>query len=214
MKWAGIIIFFLLGLYSAALLLIDVQLGQDFSRGYFSDIITGTDYTLPYRAFFGINTSITVVMLVGIALLFLVCIGFGQHDGSQGIRVCFQWSQVFFFLYLAGDERLLIHEKMGSLLHTEDSLLIFGLGLMELLLLFSVGRVMRQPWRIKGWLIPAAATFAIMVCIDALLSPGMRGRLALEDLSKTWSILFLLIYAWQYCMDSIVGSLQEDSLGT
>ena len=214
MKWACITVCFLLGLYSIALLVIDIQLGQDFVRGYFSDIITGTDYTLPYRAFFGINTSITVVMLVGIALLFLVCVGLGRYSAFRGPHRSFLWSQVFFFLFLACDERLLIHEKMGSLLHVEDALLIFGLGLAELLLLFLVGRVMQQSWRIKGWLIPAAACFAVMVFIDAFLPSGLPGRLAFEDLSKTWSILFLLIYAWQYCMDSITCSLQEDSHGT
>jgi hypothetical protein len=214
MKWTGITIFTLLGLYSAALLLVDVQLGQDVARGYFSDIVTGTDYSLPCRAFFGINTTLSVVLLSGIALLFLSCIGLGQHTENQGGQVYFEWSQVFFFLFLACDERLLIHERMGSLLKCDDSLLIAGLGLVELFLLFLVGGVLRKPWRVKGWLIPAAACFAVMVCIDGLFPPCMRGRLALEDLSKTWASLFLLIYAWQYCLDSVTCSLYEVSDGS
>lgn len=214
MKWTAISVFLLVGLYSVALLLTDINLGQDFVRGYFSDIVTGTDYALPYKAFFGINTSITVVMLVGIALLFLVCIDIEQQMAPCGLRVFFLWSQVFFFLFLAADERLLIHEKLGSLLHVEDALLIFGLGLIELVLLIFVGRVMKQAWRVKGWLIPAALCFAVMVCIDALLAPDIQGRLAMEDLSKTWSILFLLIHAWHCCKNSISHSLHEASDGT
>jgi len=206
MKRADIIICILLGLYSIALLFVDLHLGQEFARGYFSDIVTGTDYPLPYRAFFGINTSLAVVLLSGIALLFSVCVGVGRSGGNQKRRLWFQWSQILFFIYLAFDERLLIHEKTGSLLGVEDALLIGGLGVVELVLLFWLGDVLQQSWRVKRWLVPAAGCFAAMVCIDALFPSGMCGRLAIEDLSKTWAIAFLLVYAWQYCMASIILS--------
>ena len=209
-----IYIFTLLGLYSVALGLIDVQLGQDAVRGYFSDIITGTDYLLPYRALFGINTTLSVSMLTGTALIFLVCIGLGQRRGRSGRPVLFQWSQVLIFLFLACDERLLIHEKVGALLHIEDALVIAGLGFVELVLLVFVGDVMQQPWKMKGWLILAAIFFALMVGVDGLLPSGMSGRLALEDLSKTWAVLFLLIYAWQYCMESASDSSGKVSDGS
>lgn len=213
MKRIGIIICALLGVYSFALLLVDLQLGQEFARGYFSDIVVGTDYPLPYRAFYGINTSLTVVLLSGIALLFLVCMGAGRNNGKQDRQFWFQWSQIFFFIYLACDDRLLIHEKAGSVLGVEDALLIGALGVLELLFLFLVGDVLRQPWKVKGWLLPAAGCFAIMVCIDGLFPSGMRGRLAVEDLSKMWAIVFLWVYAWTYCMDLIRASSQKESNG-
>lgn len=213
MKRVGILCFALLGLYSVALVFVDIQLGQDVARGYFSDIITGTEHSLPYIAFFGINTTITVAMLTGISLLFLVGIGLAHQAGNPRDRMFFPWSQVLFFLLVACDERLLIHEKMGSLLQMEDAFLILGLGLVELVLLFGVGKVTRQPWNLKGWLLPAAVCFAVMVGVDGLFPDDMCGRLALEDLSKTWAIYFLLIYAWQFCMDSASLSHQRRSDG-
>lgn len=206
MKRIGIIICALLGVYSVALLFIDLYSGQELVRGYFSDIVAGVDHPLPYRAFYGINTSLTVVLLSGIALLFLVCVAAGRNSGSQQGRLWFQWSQILFFIYLAFDERLLIHEKMGSLLGVEDALLIGGLGVVELVLLFWIGDVLRQPWKVKGWLLPAAGCFALMVCIDGFFPTEMRGRLASEDLSKTWAVAFLWAYAWKYCMALITPS--------
>lgn len=204
----------MLGLYSIALFAADVHYGQDAVRGIFSDIITGTDYPLPYRVFFGINTTLSVVMLSGVALLFLVCGSFGRYAAIPNARLWFHWSQVLFFLYLACDERLMIHEKAGSLLHVEDAFLIFGLGGIEILLLLLIGDLESQPWKVKGWLLPAMACFLIMGLVDALVPSRIRGRLALEDLSKVWAILFLLIYAWQYCMTFIASSVREASDGT
>ena len=204
----------LLAVYSASLIWVDVQLGQDHVRGFFSDIVTGSDYPLPYRAFFGINTTLTVVMLMGSSFFFAVCIGCSAQKGTRHRALLFQWSQVVFFLYLACDERLLIHEKMAAVLGMNDSFLILGLGLIELALLFFVGEVIKQPWRLKRWLLPVCAFFGLMVFVDAFLPERMSGRLALEDLSKTWAIVFLLIYAWQYCMDWIVGLSQKECNGT
>lgn len=212
-RWIGIALIVMMALCSVALLMMDVKFGQDYVRGFFSDIIPGTDYRLPYQALFGINTTLTVAMLTGISLLFLFSASLGRHVNIRGSRMGFLWFQVFFFLYLACDERLLIHEKIGSLLSINDAIWILALGVVELLVLFSIGEVIRQPWRIKKWLLAAAASFSIMVCVDALFPADMRGRLALEDLSKTWAIVFLLIYAWQYCMDFILSSFRNLSNG-
>ncbi len=200
MKWPRIILFFLLTVYSAVLMWIDVQWGQDQVRGFFSDITSGAEHPLPYRAFFGINTTLSVVMLSGIALLFAVCAQCSrQRDLGRRIRI-FEYSQILFFLYLAADERLLIHEKLASMVGFEDAFFILGLGLVELVLLFAVGNVARQPWKVSGWLLPAGGFFGLMVFVDACLPEQMVGRLSVEDLSKTWAIFFLLNYAWQYAM--------------
>ena len=213
-KWIGMAFIVMAILCSVGLLMMDVRFGQDYVRGFFSDIVPGTDYLLPYQALFGINTTLTVSMLTGISLLFLFSASMGRHLNMRGSRMGFLWFQAVFFFYLACDERLLIHEKIGSLLSINDAIWILALGVVELLVLFSVGEVVRQSWRIKGWLIAAAASFAIMVCVDAFFPSQMRGRLALEDLSKTWAIVFLLIYAWQYCMDFILSAPGNLSHGT
>lgn len=213
MKWIRIILFSLLVLYSVALIWMDVQLGQNYVRGIFSDIITGTDHPLPYRAFFGLNTTLVVVMLMGAALLFSVSARCSARQGVRGRVLFFQGSQIIFFIYLACDERLLIHEKMASLLGVNDAFLILGLGLVELLLLFSAGEIIKQPWKLKAGVFSAGAFFGLMVLIDALGPECMDGRLALEDLAKTWAVAFLLIYAWEYCLDWIFTSAGRESDG-
>ncbi len=205
MKYTRIILFFLLAIYSIALFWIDVQWGQDQVRGFFSDIITGTDHPLVYRAFFGINTTLVVLMLTGSALLFFVCIGCSPQQSIKRKTLLFQSSQVLFFLYLACDERLLIHEKLASIFGFEDSFFILGLGLVELALLIFMGEVMKQSWKIKGWLFSVCLFFGLMVLVDMFLPERMSGRLALEDLSKIWAVAFLFTYAWQYGMDWIAG---------
>ena len=84
---------------------------------------------------------------------------------------------------------------------------------MELGLLFIVGKVSQQPWAVKGWLLPVGVFFGLMVFVDAFLPDKMVGRLALEDLSKTWAGLFLLAYAWHYTINSIPYSEPKESDG-
>jgi len=189
--------------YSIALVSVEYLYGQECVRGYFSDISTGKDFPLPYRPLFGINTTITVSMLIGIVLLFLVALVTTESAGRPQRRPGFAWSQVFFFLYIACDERLLIHEKMGVFLQIQDALILAGLGGLELILLFWLGRLLQQPWRLKAWLLLAAVCHGMMVIVDGCFPPMMMVRLAIEDLLKTWAIVFLLVYAWRYCMDEI-----------
>jgi hypothetical protein len=196
-------------LYSVALLWIDFAVSQDQVRGYLSDIVDGHDYPLPYFALFGINTTITVVLLTGISLLFAVCLGTRPPTSGDARLRFFLWSQFLFFLYLACDERLLIHEKAGKLLGVNDALLLGGLGLVELVLLFAAGDVMKQARSLKQRLAWACVFFAAMVLIDGLLPSLMPGRLAMEDLAKTWAIVFLFLYAWRFCMEWISARRQE-----
>lgn len=207
-KWFAAV--FALGLvcYSAVLLWIGVAYGQAYSRGYFSDIITGTDYSLPVEAFFGINTTLNVVVLVGAAVLFAV--GAGFTSALPGRRLLFHWSQVLLLLFAAADERLLFHERAGSVLPFDDSVLIFALGLVQLFLLFWAGGVLSQPRRVSAWLLPAALFFGFMVLIDAFGPEEMNGRLALEDLSKTWATACLFVYAWAYNRYVVTAGEHED----
>ena len=146
-RWTGVAIIVMLGLCSVALLMMDVRLGQESVRGIFPDIVPGTDYLLSYQALFGINTTLTVCMLTGFSLLFLFCAGLVQQMSIRGSRMGFLWFQALFVLYLACDERLLNHEKIGSLLSINDAIWILALGVMELLVLFLIGDMVRQPWR-------------------------------------------------------------------
>ena len=65
MRWVGVAIIVIMGLCSVALLMMDLRCGQDYVRGFFTDILPGADYPLPYQALFGINTTLAVCMLWG-----------------------------------------------------------------------------------------------------------------------------------------------------
>ena len=45
-----------------------------------------------------------------------------------------------------------------------------------------------------------------MVFVDAFINSDMLGRLAVEDLSKLWAVVFLFVYAWSYTMERLPGS--------
>ena len=200
MKILRIVLFTLLVLYSLTLLGIDISLSEFHVRGYFSDIVDGVNYPLPYFALFGINTTLTVVLLIGISILFSVSIVCINKFGNDRKSLIFAWSQVIFFFYLACDERLMIHEKIDMIFGVNDSILLLLLGALELFFLFVFGNLLRQERTLKICLFKACVLFALMVFVDAFMKGQIPGRLSLEDLSKTWAIVFLYIYAWRYCM--------------
>jgi len=205
-------IFFFLGLlvYSTCLLLLDFQQGQSAVRGYFSDIVTDTDYPVYYQTLFGINTSISVVLLGGCALLYLVCIGVRPSKKTGWKSTIFLWSQVTFFLYIAADERLRIHEWLGGFLGIEDAFILFGLAGLETLVLVYFGGVLSQSWRTKIHLLIASLFFGLMVFVDAFIHSDMLCRLAVEDLTKLWAVVFLFAYAWCFTMERLSVSESED----
>ncbi len=199
-----ILLFAALSVYSVGMIAIDVFKGRDVARGFFSDIVAGQDYPLPAKALYGLNTSLCVTLLAGTALLYAVSVA--APSGKRTPRdLCFQVAQVFFFVYLAADDRLRIHELVGYTIGIEDAFLLLGLGVLEVAMLFFLGRVHHWPWRVKGWLVAAGGLFFVMVVIDAFFPKEMKGRLALEDLAKLWAIVFLFLHAWNYCLARIAG---------
>ena len=46
----------------------------------------------------------------------------------------------------------------------------------------------------------------LMVFVDAFIHSDMLGRLAVEDLSKLWAVVFLFVYAWCYAMERLSSS--------
>jgi hypothetical protein len=206
MKYVGILFFIGLIVYSACLLSLDFQQGQPAVRGYFSDIVTDTDYPVYPKALFGINTSISVSLLGGCALLYLVCIGVRLPKKADWKSTVFLWSQVAFFLYMAADERLRIHEWLGACFGVEDAFILLGMGGLEVFLLVYFGDVLRQSWRTKIHLLITSLFFGLMVFVDAFIHSDMFGRLAVEDLSKLWAVVFLFVYAWCCTMERLSGS--------
>ena len=120
--------FLLLGIYSVILFSLELKNGTEYVRGYFSDIKAGADYPLPFTMLYGVNTSLSVVVLLSVALLFLVCIGARHGVQKHPKQNVFEWFQVVFFIYLAFDERFMVHEKLGSKVPFDDVFFIASLG--------------------------------------------------------------------------------------
>ena len=210
MKYVKILFFVGLLVYSACLLSLDLQHGQYAVRGYFSDIVTATNFPVFCDTLFGINTSISVLLLGGCALLYLVCIGSPSSKPTGWKSTLFLWSQVVFFLYVAADERLRIHEWLGGFFEVEDAFILLALGVLETFFIVYFGDVMRQSWQTKIYLLIACLFFGLMVFVDAFIHSDMLGRLAVEDLSKLWAVVFLFVYAWCCAMERLSSSGAEN----
>jgi len=213
MKYLSILFFLGLLIYSACLLSLDFIQGQSAVRGYFSDIVTDADYPVLYKTLFGINTSISVCLLIGCALLYLVCTAVRSPQMTDWKLPVFLWSQVVFFLYVAADERLRIHEWLGGSLGIEDAFILLLMGALETFSLVYLGGVLRQSRRKKIHLLATVLFFGLMVVVDAFVQPNWPGRLAVEDLLKLWAVVFLFAYAWCYTIDRLSVAGRESIEG-
>lgn len=203
MKCIYFVFFIGLLIYSICLLSLDFMFGQAAVRGYFSDIVTDAHYPVLYSSLFGINTSISVCLLCGCSLLYLICIAVPTSRMTDWKLSFFLWSQVVFFLYVAADERLRIHEWLGGSLGVEDAFILLAMGALETVALLYFGGVLGQSRQKKIHLFLTVLFFALMVVVDAFIQPNWPGRLAVEDLLKLWAVVFLFSYAWCYTIDRV-----------
>lgn len=192
------LIFFslLLIIYSVTLLVIEWNSSQTYVRQFVTDI--GQDQIL----FYAINTSFSTFLLWATALIFAICL-LCIDKIQQRQAYWFYWSQILMFTYLGFDERFLFHERLGLWLGRNDAYLLLGIGLIELALLFGLGKLHRQPLRVRYWVIGAAILFALMLIIDAKFPSQMVLRLTLEELTKLWAECCLILFAWEILMGHI-----------
>lgn len=185
----------LLAAYSGALIIIELRTSQDYVRQFFDDI-TGP---VP---FFAVNTTLSVFLLWGTALLFAVAAAVARQQPHRTAAYWFSLSQVLVFVYLGCDDRFKIHELLGRVFDVGDHYILLAVAAAEVLLLVTVARTLLSPaaWR---RLIEAACLFAVMIVIDAKAPHDMVLRLSIEDLTKVWSCLAFLLYAWETVRNEI-----------
>jgi hypothetical protein len=181
--------FFVL-IYSVTLLIIEWNTSQTYVRQFVTDI--GQHQIL----FYAINTTFSTFLLWATALIFAVCLLCIDHTEQRQVY-WFYWSQILMFTYLGFDERFLFHEKIGLWLGRNDAYLLLGIGIIELVLLFGLGKLHQQPSRARYWLISAAILFALMVIIDAKFPSQMVLRLSFEELTKLWAECCLILFSWE-----------------
>lgn len=174
-------------LYSAALLLVERSGGQEAARWYFTDLDAG-------GAFYGINTSICTGLLLGSALVFFLTRRVSDVAAGGARARAFYSSQVLIFLYLALDERLMLHERLGLWFGVGDAWILLA-GTLELAALWCWGELPQRGRAAIAWLLGAGAFFGVMMLVDGALPSGLHFRLSVEDLSKTWSAACLFGFA-------------------
>ena len=197
--------FLLAGVYSLAMLSIELFTSQAQVRHYFTDI-TGP------VLFYAVNTTLSVFLLAGAALLFAVAAHLpgSRPDANRRAR-CFDLSQLALFAGLALDDRFLVHEALGSRLGIEDALLLGAAGLAELSLLFHFRDVLPRG-RAMRFLTAGGACTCCMLVIDAAAPLEAPLRLSFEDLFKAWGALLLFSFAWEVLRARFAASL--DAGGT
>ncbi len=125
-------------LYSITIMLLEFQFGQDYVRLYLTDIIG------PVR-FYAINTTASVSLEWGSALLFFITLLLIDDRKKRQNEYYFYSSQVILFIYLGIDDRFRIHEYIGSKLHFQDAYYLFGIGVIELFVLYFLADLPRRP---------------------------------------------------------------------
>ena len=195
MKWTLRMGLIMLSIYSAVLIMIEVWISQDFARNFFTDI------TGPVR-FYAINTTISVFLLWSTALIFAIIVCLEDSKQKRDDRN-FYLSQILIFAFLGFDDRFLVHEWLGVVLGFNDALILLSVGIMEVVLLLTLGNLRQQRKRTRYYIYLAAFFFILMIVIDGLLPREIVPRLSIEDLAKTWAAAFLFLFSWGICYEKI-----------
>ena len=144
--------------------------------------------------FYAVNTTITVCLQLGTALLFFLTERFSRREKLPVRERWFLRSQVILFAFLACDDRFLLHEALGLWLKISDALILAVWGGVELAALIWLGRIYKRSRKSRRFFFVVAVLFTAMVTIDGLVPEDVVGRLAVEDLLKTWACVFLFLF--------------------
>jgi len=196
MKNGRICIFISLIVYSLILIGCEVKFSQSFVRNFFTDI-KGPVF------FYAVNTTLAVFLAWATALMFAACIKCIDNTKVKRKEFYFYLSQVLLFFYIGVDDRFLFHESMGRLLQVRDSYFVIILGILEVALIIKLGNFKSLSRCVRRYLYCAALFFSAMFIFDAFVSKEALLRLSIEDLSKTWGLLFVFLFAWSIFSEKI-----------
>jgi len=190
------VLFTLLAVYSLVLIGIESCTSQDFVRNFVCDV----EGPVP---FYAVNTTLSVFLLWATALLFGVCWACVRDRPEMRRDALFYLSQVVVFAGLGIDDRFKLHEHLAWRLGIADHFLLVAAGVVEVLLLVTLGRQLVFRRRPMKWLAAAAVCFLIMTFFDAVYPHDAFLRLSLEDIAKTWSGVFFCLFAWRLMAERI-----------
>ena len=187
-----------LGGYTLAILMFEWTYSQAAVRPIFQDIYGDT-------AFKGLNTTLCVAFLWGAAILFSVVAVCCSGREDRRMEQWFALSQVALFAYLACDDRFQFHERIGRQLSIDDSYVVGALGVLEVFLIWKLGRFGTRDLMQRRSVLLAGGLFGVMAFVDSALPSDLRLRLSAEDLLKAWSCAMLFLFAWDSCRSEILA---------
>lgn len=200
-------------LYSITLLWIEATTSQDYVRRYFTDI--GQPEKAGYFAapdglttFYAVNTSLSAFLLGAAGILLLFAAFADARNWSR--QALLYAAQGALFLWMAADERFMLHERIGAAIGVRSTLVLAAAVLINAVLYAALFRPSYFSGRMVRRLIAGAGLFLVMMIFDLLLPHAMPLRLSLEDLAKTWAGFAFLLFAWEGARFRLIGQAQGD----
>ncbi|MDZ4306446.1 hypothetical protein [Allopontixanthobacter sp.] len=199
-------------IYSAVLLGIEASTSQDVARIYFTDIgmpsKPGRFAPATGHIGYGVNTSLS-------AFLF-ECAGAFAIFAALADRKPYSRAALFFFLqglifvYLGLDDRFMLHERLGAMLNIYSSIVLILAVILNALLYLWLFRSSYFNGRMVILLLVAGGLSGAMLAVDFVWPKDMVLRLSVEDLLKSWSGFFFLLFAWEAARFRLVGQPQGE----
>ncbi|UCG34722.1 MAG: hypothetical protein JSW17_04310, partial [Candidatus Omnitrophota bacterium] len=155
--------------------------------------------------FYAVNTTLAVFLSWAAALMFVACIRCIGREKEKRKEFYFYISQILLFFYVGLDDRFLFHERIGRLFKMNDAYFVFILGIVEIVLFISLGNFKSLSRYLRWHVYWAALFFCIMFVVDVFVPREAIFRLSIEDLSKTWGLLCVFLFAWGIFSEKIAA---------
>jgi hypothetical protein len=176
-------------LFSIIIITLESKFGQDYVRHYLTDLKGPV-------LFYGIQTTITTVLLVIISYNFILTYFFAKNIPTHPKNFkLFFLSQALVFLFLAVDERFMIHERIAFVLKIHDAIPLLGIAVFQLLIFIYYRVYCKTLIYWNSPIVLGSICFAVMILIDAFAPLNAGLRLSFEDLFKLWGIFFFFRYS-------------------
>lgn len=196
-----------LTIYTVVMIAIDASQTRDFVRIFFTDI------GMPYKegAFaradghigYGLNTSLSCFFFssAGVVMMFAALAGRSPFDQGDLLFLL----QGSIFIYLAADDRFLIHERVGRQLGIYSSLVVFFAIVINATIYALYARLgyFNQAMILR---LAVAGSIAVLATgVDFFMPLDFPVRLSVEDLLKVWAAFCFLLFAWETARFRVIG---------
>ena len=201
MKILRFLVFSLLIIYSITLTATEIFSANDLASGLFSSI-SKTDGPTIWEHFYAVNTTISVFLYWSVALIFAICMLFGEQEQGLTRERYFYLTQVLIFTLLGISYRFMLHKMLAAWLQFDPGWLIIALVFLEFILVVNyVSFYQSQDIRL---LYPAFGFWLLTATLETLGLAKFTGHLSLANLSRTWSGIFFFCFAWRILYSKIV----------